>query len=72
MHTTTLLNEKEAAELLRLSPRTLQSWRVSGGGPTYRKLGRAVRYDRSQLDAWVSARSIAHTSAEQASPAVGR
>lgn len=72
MQTTTLMNEKEAAEVLRLSPRTLQSWRVSGGGPTYRKLGRAVRYDRAQLDAWIAARSTAHTAAAQASPAAIR
>jgi hypothetical protein len=41
--------ELEAAKLLGLSPRTLQSWRVHGAGPPYCKIGRAVRYTRRAL-----------------------
>ncbi|KAA6181768.1 helix-turn-helix domain-containing protein [Thiohalocapsa marina] len=41
---TSLLTEREAALILSVSARTLQAWRVSGGGPEYVKLGRAVRF----------------------------
>jgi hypothetical protein len=50
-----LLNEKQAAERLSLSFRTLQRWRVSGDGPKFRKLGTAVRYDERDLDAFSEA-----------------
>ena len=44
-----LLTEREAAEVLSLKPDTLRRWRWSGGGPPFRKLGRAVRYAMSDL-----------------------
>ncbi|MCG6941516.1 MAG: helix-turn-helix domain-containing protein [Thiohalocapsa sp.] len=50
-------NEKEAAAYLKLSPRTLQAWRLRGGGPEYVKLGNAVRYDRAALDRYISERT---------------
>ena len=34
------LTNDEAAEYLRLSPRTLEKQRVIGGGPKFRKFGR--------------------------------
>jgi hypothetical protein len=43
------LNENQAAEFLGVSTRTLQAWRVRGGGPPYCKIGRAVRYRRRAL-----------------------
>lgn len=48
-----LLTESEAAQLVNLSVRTFQTWRVRGGGPQFVKLGGAVRYRRRDLDAWV-------------------
>jgi hypothetical protein len=42
-------NESQAANLLGVSVRTLQAWRVRGGGPRYIKIGRAVRYQRRML-----------------------
>jgi hypothetical protein len=42
-------NEVQAALFLGLSPRTLQAWRVRGGGPPYLKIGRVVRYQRRAL-----------------------
>lgn len=44
-----LLTEKEAAEFLRVSIKTLQSWRLQGKQPTYLKLGRCVRYRRDDV-----------------------
>ena len=52
-----LLTEDEAAELLRLSPRTLQAWRTDKSGPAYVKLGRAIRYRRGTLLDWAKART---------------
>jgi hypothetical protein len=57
-----LLNERLAAERLGLSHRTLQRWRVIGGGPVYRKLRAAVRYDERDLDAFAAAGSRTSTS----------
>jgi excisionase family DNA binding protein len=58
-----LLNETRAAEYLGLSVRTLQAWRVRGGGPVFVKLGRAVRYRPDDLNAWITERMAASTSA---------
>lgn len=49
------LTEQEAAEFLGLSVRTLQAWRIRGGGPGFAKFGRAVRYDSETLEAWADA-----------------
>lgn len=61
-NTQTMMTEKEAASLLAISIRTLQAWRVSGGGPRFMKLGRAVRYGRNEVEAWAAARAVASTS----------
>ncbi|HCL2614070.1 TPA: helix-turn-helix domain-containing protein, partial [Pseudomonas aeruginosa C40A] len=44
------LTNDEAAEYLRLSPRTLEKQRVIGGGPRFRKFGRRVMYAVADLD----------------------
>jgi hypothetical protein len=46
MERAVLLTQAESAELLRLSERTLERWRVSGDGPMFVKLGRRVMYPR--------------------------
>jgi predicted DNA-binding transcriptional regulator AlpA len=48
-----LLNEKQVAELSGFSPRTLQTWRLRGGGPKFLKLGSCVRYSRGDVVAWL-------------------
>jgi hypothetical protein len=48
------LDTRGAAALLGISPRTLEKYRVCGGGPTYRKLGARVLYAIEDLDAWVA------------------
>ena len=45
-----LLNQSEAARLLRLSVRTMERMRLSGSGPRYIKCGRSVRYRVSDLE----------------------
>ena len=56
------LTNDEAAEYLRLSPRTLEKQRVLGGGPKFRKFGRRVMYAVTDLDAWAEDRSYETTS----------
>ncbi len=48
-----LLNTDQAAQRLGLSPRTLERYRVTGEGPEYLKIGRAVRYTASALERWL-------------------
>ena len=38
------LTEKEAAERLRVSPKTLRNWRSRGERPDFIKIGRSIRY----------------------------
>ena len=56
------LSNDEAAEFLKLSPRTLEKQRVVGGGPKFRKFGRRVVYAIEDLESWANARSCDTTS----------
>lgn len=57
-----LLSEAEASTLTGLSRRTLQRFRVNGGGPLFVKLGtRRVAYARAAIDTWISARTYRST-----------
>ncbi|MGY8819986.1 MAG: helix-turn-helix domain-containing protein [Pseudomonadales bacterium] len=55
------LNNDEAADFLRLSPRTLEKQRVIGGGPRFRKFGRRVMYALADLRAWADERCFETT-----------
>jgi len=57
-----LLNERQVADLICQSVRTIQKWRVTGQGPAFYKLGRSVRYRRSEVFDWIEARRKLHTS----------
>lgn len=61
-HETPYLTQEDAAGLLRLSPRTLERFRVEGRGPRYLKFGRRVMYRRSDLDTWAQAQVRTSTS----------
>ena len=50
----TLLNTRQAARRVALSPRTLERFRVTGGGPEFVKMGHAVRYAVPKLDEWIA------------------
>ena len=53
-----LLDEKQAAEHLTVSPGTLSVWRSTGRyNLPFVKVGRMVRYRLSDLDAWIAGRS---------------
>jgi len=57
-----LLSQRQAADLLGLSERTLERWRVTGEGPPHVKLGRRVLYREGDLIEWVAARIRTSTS----------
>ncbi len=58
-----LIDEHVAADFLGYSRKTLQSWRVRGGGPSFVRVnGRSIRYRRRDLIAWVEARLVSSTS----------
>lgn len=48
-----LLNERETAARLGLSVKTLQLWRSQRKGPTYVKVGKAVRYRPEDVERFV-------------------
>ena len=56
------LNTREASAYLseylgtKTAVATLEKLRCLGGGPNFRKFGRAVVYERAELDRWVTDR----------------
>lgn len=57
-----LLTETEQAKRWGIAPKTLANQRCRGDGPPFIKLGRLVRYDPAQTDAWLAARVRQSTS----------
>jgi hypothetical protein len=53
---------RAAARYLSLSPRTLEKLRVTGAGPQYFKMGRAVLYAIGDLEAWLAGNRRCSTS----------
>lgn len=53
-----LLTVSEAAQLLRISERTLFTLTKEGGVPSIR-VGRGVRYSSADLQAWINAQKVA-------------
>ena len=49
-----LMNEKELAVLLGVSVSTVRHWRYSLQGPPVQKVGRSVRYDLAECEAWLA------------------
>ena len=60
-----LINEAQASVTLKVSPRTLQAWRVRGCGPRFIKVGRSVRYRIGDLHEFV--KSNVHQSTSEKS-----
>jgi excisionase family DNA binding protein len=56
------LTPPEAARYLRISTSTLSKFRVYGGGPTFTRVGRAIRYPLTSLNAYMAARLVHSTS----------
>ncbi len=59
-----LMGERELSDMLGVSVRTAQAWRVKGGGPVFLKINnRLVRYRQSDIDAWLASQAATNTSA---------
>jgi len=56
-----LLTEADAAALLGVKPQTLSVWRMRGYGPKFRKIGRLVRYDATDLEEYSAGRKAGNT-----------
>ena len=57
-----LLTTKEAADELRMSPRTLERMRLDGDGPKFVKARRSVRYRMVDIERWAVGQMRASTS----------
>ena len=60
------LTPKELATFINTPERTIERWRLSGEGPAFHRLGRMVRYRRSDAEAWLAARAFRSRAAELA------
>jgi excisionase family DNA binding protein len=54
------LDERSLCALLAISSVTATKWRAQAKGPPFIKVGRLVRYRRSDVDAWLRANTVGH------------
>jgi excisionase family DNA binding protein len=57
-----LLTTQEAADFLGVSARTLEGFRVRGGGPRFVKIGGSVRYRLASLEDYLQRQERTSTS----------
>jgi len=48
-----MLNENQVAEYLNMSVAIVRKWRLFSKGPKFLKIGRAVRYKRTDVETWL-------------------
>lgn len=53
---TDYLTPKQVANRLNITVRTLRRWRQSGGGPPWMRLEGRIRYQTTDLTAWLDER----------------
>jgi hypothetical protein len=63
------LTPHEAADYLKSSTSTLAKRRLNGDGPSFTRIGRAIRYRKVDLDGWMVANLTSSTSAKTAEAA---
>lgn len=51
-HDNEILTPEQAADLLHVSPRTMEEWRRTRSGPPWRRMGRHVRYLYREVLVW--------------------
>lgn len=59
-----VMSPKVLAELLEVTPKSLERWRDAGTGPAYLKLpgSSLIRYSRDDVVAWLTAARVEATS----------
>jgi predicted DNA-binding transcriptional regulator AlpA len=67
-----LLSIDDLADATGVSRSGLAKWRAAGTGPTFIKVGRAVRYCRHDVEAWLASRRLTATWQPANAPASGR
>ncbi|OBX18816.1 hypothetical protein A9995_09640 [Erythrobacter sp. QSSC1-22B] len=50
MHAQVFFTQYDLAKRWRLSPRTLEGWRLKGSRPSYAKIGNSVRYHIDEVE----------------------
>jgi predicted DNA-binding transcriptional regulator AlpA len=59
------LTDEQLAALIHVDGRTTLRWRNAGGGPPFVRVGpRRILYRRSDVEAWLDARTFPHRAAE--------
>ncbi len=54
-----MLNQRQAAEIIGVSPFTLNRWRHERFGPAFVRISaRCVRYRRADIEAWLEGRRV--------------
>lgn len=49
---------KQVSQLVCVAEQTLAVWRCDGVGPSYYRVGRAIRYKKSDVLAWLESRRV--------------
>lgn len=57
-----LLTQSKVAKILGTTEKFLEARRCRGGGPNFIRVGRLVRYRRSDVDRWLESRLVNSTS----------
>jgi phage terminase Nu1 subunit (DNA packaging protein) len=60
-----LLTQQRLSDLIDVSERTLERWRVEGTGPAFVKAGRKVLYQPEDVDNWLAASRRQSTSEQR-------
>lgn len=53
-----LLSDRDLADMLELTPDTLQTWRSEGKGPCFTRLGKKVFYRLADVLSWFEANVV--------------
>jgi len=53
-----LLTADQTATFLGVKPQTLSVWRLYKEGPSFVRVGRLIRYRRSDVEAWLTAQTV--------------
>lgn len=56
------LTEDQLSQKIAVDKRTLQAWRLRGGGPKFVKMGRSVRYFPQLVNDWAASSTFSSTS----------
>ncbi|MDB4963442.1 MAG: phage transcriptional regulator AlpA [Myxococcales bacterium] len=52
------LDEKRFCTVLGISPVTATKWRAKAKGPPFIRVGRLIRYRRTDVDSWLASRTV--------------